>query len=193
MKNITKNNKILKYIFLISGIIVLFLIISYSSNKEQQIPKDELDTEKMEHIPKEFNLNINNSVFEGYNKDKLPYQIKAKMVTKANNTIYNLNDINAQCNTGNGVLQILAQNGVLNETTKFFTIYQNVQIIFDNISLTSDKINFNLNSNLVYSDQPVIVNFQNSTIKASSFSADDSNNIINFKGNVVSTFNLNDF
>lgn len=190
---ITRNNRIIKYSFLASGILVLFLILFSSSNEEQKLIVVELDQKTMDHIPEEFKLNMNNSIFEGLNKDKLPYQIKANMVTKQNDNIYNLNTINAKYNTTNGDLKILAQNGVLNETTKFFTLRENVQIIFDTLILTSDKINFNLNSNMAYSEHPVEVNFQNSTIKASSFNADDSSNIINFEGNVVSTFNLNDF
>ena len=190
---ITRKNRIIKYSFLASGILVLFLILFSSSNEEQKLIVDELDPGAIDQTQEEFKLNMNNSIFEGLNKDKLPYQIKANMVTKQNNNIYNLNTINAKYNTTNGDLKILAQNGVLNETTKFFTLRENVQIIFDTLILTSDKINFNLNSSMAYSEHPVEVNFQNSTIKASSFIADDSSNIINFEGNVVSTFNLNDF
>lgn len=190
---ITRKNRIIKYSFLVSGILVLFLILFSSSNEEQKLIVDELDPTAIDQTQEEFKLNMNNSIFEGLNKDKLPYQIKANMVTKQNDNIYNLNTINAKYNTTNGNLRILAQNGVLNETTKFFTLRENVQIIFDTLILNSDLINFNLNSNMAYSEHPVEVNFQNSTIKASSFSADDSSNIINFEGNVVSTFNLNDF
>ncbi|MFK7967960.1 MAG: LPS export ABC transporter periplasmic protein LptC [Rickettsiaceae bacterium] len=196
MKNIndiTKNNKIIKYSFLASGVIVLFLILFNPSNEEQKLIIDDLDLKTLNHIPKEFNLNMNNSILEGLNKDNLPYQIKANIVTKQNNSIYNLNTINARYNLSNGNLQILAETAVLNETTKFFTLYNNIKIISDNLILTSNKINFNLNSNIAYSEYPVEVSFQNSTIKAASFNTDDSSNIINFEGNVVSTFNLNDF
>ncbi len=195
---IIKKNKIIKYSFLVSGILVLFSIFFSTSNEKQElIPKD-LDPSATSNAPKEFNLNMNNSIFEGLNKDKLPYKIKANVVTKQNNSIYNLNTINAKYNISNGDLQILADNGVLNEATKLFILSENVKIIFNNLvltdlTLTSNKINLNLNSNIAHSQHPVEVSFKNSTIKASSFSTDDSSNIINFEGNVVSTFNLNDF
>ena len=55
------------------------------------------------------------------------------------------------------------------------------------------RLNFNLNSNLASSEDPVEVTYQNSTVTALNFYSDDSNNIINFEGEVVSTFNANDF
>ena len=79
---------------------------------------------------------MNNSIFEGLNKDKLPYKIKANVVTKQNNSIYNLNTINAKYNISNGDLQILADNGLLNEATKLFILSENVKIIFNNLVLT---------------------------------------------------------
>ena len=196
MKNlnyIIKKNRIIKYLFLISGIFILFLILFCSSDEEQKILISELDPRTVNQIPKEFNLNMNNSIFEGINKDKLPYQIKANIVTKQNSNIYNLKAIIAKYNLSNGDLQILAKSGILNEGTKIFILYKDVKVVSDGLVLYSDKINFNLNSNIAYSDYPVEVNFKNSTIKASSFTTEDSSNIINFEGNVVSTFNLNDF
>lgn len=196
MKNINdiiRKNRIIKYLFLGSGILVFFLILLSFSSEEQKLTVDNLDSEMSNRIPKEFNLNINNSIFEGLNKDKLPYQIKAQVVTKQHSDIYNLDYISARYSLSDGDLQILAEYGVLDEKTKFFTLYKNVQIMFNDLVLTGNKINVNLNSNLAYSDYPVKINFQNSIIKASSFSTDDSNNIINFQGNVVSIFNLEDF
>ena len=108
---ITRKNRIIKYSFLASGILVLFLILFSSSNEEQKLIVDELDPGAIDQTQEEFKLNMNNSIFEGLNKDKLPYQIKANMVTKQNNNIYNLNTINAKYNTTNGDLKILAQNG----------------------------------------------------------------------------------
>lgn len=196
MKNINdiiRKNRIIKYLFLGSGILVFFLILLSFSSEEQKLTVDNLDSEMSNRIPKEFNLNINNSIFEGLNKDKLPYQIKAQVVTKQHSDIYNLDYISARYSLSDGDLQILAEYGVLDEKTKFFTLYKNVQIMFNDLVLTGNKINVNLNSHLAYSDYPVKINFQNSIIKASSFSTDDSNNIINFQGNVVSIFNLEDF
>lgn len=196
MKNISfiiKRTKILKYSFLLSGVFVLFLIFSIPSNEEQKFVTEDLDTNKPTNIPKDFNLNMNNSIFEGLDKNKKPYKIVADRVTKQNNNIYNLNGIMAKHNILNSDLQILAKNGILDEATKLLVLSENVKVTFNNLILTANKINFNLNSNIVSSQHPVEVNFQNSTIKALSFSTDDSNNIINFEGNVVSTLNINDF
>ncbi len=196
MKNINsalRKTKVLKYLFLLSGIFVLFLVFWVSHEKEKKVVVEEIEVNKNRHIPKEFDFNINNSILEGLNKNNLPYTIIAKVITKQNDNIYNLSTIDAIHKLSEDNLHIVADNGLLDETTNLLVLSENVKIVFNNFELTGNKVNFNLNSNLASSEDPVEVTYQNSTVTALNFYSDDSNNIINFEGEVVSTFNANDF
>lgn len=196
MKNINsalRKTKVLKYLFLLSGIFVLFLVFWVSHEKEKKVVAEEIEVNKNRHIPKEFDFNINNSILEGLNKNNLPYTIIAKVITKQNDNIYNLSTIDAIHKLSEDNLRIVADNGLLDETTNLLVLSENVKIVFNNFELTGNKVNFNLNSNLASSEDPVEVTYQNSTVTALNFYSDDSNNIINFEGEVVSTFNANDF
>ncbi len=196
MKNINsalRTTKVLKYLFLLSGIFVLFLVFWVSHEKEKKVVAEEIEVNKNRHIPKEFDFNINNSILEGLNKNNLPYTIIAKVITKQNDNIYNLSTIDAIHKLSEDNLHIVADNGLLDETTNLLVLSENVKIVFNNFELTGNKVNFNLNSNLASSEDPVEVTYQNSTVTALNFYSDDSNNIINFEGEVVSTFNANDF
>lgn len=196
MKNINsalRKTKVLKYLFLLSGIFVLFLVFWVSHEKEKKVVAEEIEVNKNRHIPKEFDFNINNSILEGLNKNNLPYTIIAKVITKQNDNIYNLSTIDAIHKLSEDNLRIVADNGSLDETTNLLVLSENVKIVFNNFELTGNKVNFNLNSNLASSEDPVEVTYQNSTVTALNFYSDDSNNIINFEGEVVSTFNANDF
>lgn len=196
MKNINsalRKTKVLKYLFLLSGIFVLFLVFWVSHEKEKKVVVEEIEVNKNRHIPKEFDFNINNSILEGLNKNNLPYTIIAKVITKQNDNIYNLSTIDAIHKLSEDNLRIVADNGSLDETTNLLVLSENVKIVFNNFELTGNKVNFNLNSNLASSEDPVEVTYQNSTVTALNFYSDDSNNIINFEGEVVSTFNANDF
>jgi LPS export ABC transporter protein LptC len=196
MKNINsalRKTKVLKYLFLLSGIFVLFLVFWVSHEKEKKVVAEEVEVNKNSHIPKEFDFNINNSILEGLNKNNLPYTIIAKVITKQNDNIYNLSTIDATHKLSEDNLHIVADNGLLDKTTNLLVLSENVKIVFNNFELTGNKVNFNLNSNLASSEDPVEVTYQNSTVTALNFYSDDSNNIINFEGEVVSTFNANDF
>lgn len=196
MKNINsalRKTKVLKYLFLLSGIFVLFLVFWATYKKEKKVVAEEIEVNKNSPIPKEFDFNINNSILEGLNKNNLPYTIIAKVITKQNDNIYNLSTIDAIHKLSEDNLHIVADNGLLDETTNLLVLSENVKIVFNNFELTGNKVNFNLNSNLASSEDPVEVTYQNSTVTALNFYSDDSNNIINFEGEVVSTFNANDF
>ena len=196
MKNINyifKRNKVIKYLFLLSGIFVLLVIFWATYEKKKVVIEERLEVNKNTHISKEFNFNINDSVFEGVNKDNLPYTITARFITKQNDNIYNLNTVDGTHKLSKDTLHIVANNGLLDDNTNLLVLSENVKIVFNSFELSGSKVNFDLNSNLASSDQPAEVTYQNSTIKALNFYSDDSNNIVNFEGEVVSTFNVNDF
>ena len=151
MKNINsalRKTKVLKYLFLLSGIFVLFLVFWVSHEKEKKVVAEEIEVNKNRHIPKEFDFNINNSILEGLNKNNLPYTIIAKVITKQNDNIYNLSTIDAIHKLSEDNLHIVADNGLLDETTNLLVLSENVKIVFNNFELTGNKVNFNLNHRL---------------------------------------------
>ena len=188
MKNIhylVRRTNFIKHLFLLLGISVLFLIFWVVYEKKREAIEGKFEVNENSNVPKEFNFNINNSIFEGLNKNNLPYTIAARTVTKQSDNIYNLNSIDAT--------HKLSDNGLLDENTNLLILSDNVKVIFNNFELTGNKVNFDLNSNLASSKEPVEVTYQHSTIKALNFYSEDSNNIVNFEGEVISTFNVNDF
>ena len=190
---IFKRNKVIKYLFLLSGIFVLLGVFGATYEKKKVVIEERLEVNENTGISKEFNFNINDSVFEGVNKDNLPYTITARFITKQNDNIYNLNTVDGTHKLSKDTLHIVANNGLLDDNTNLLVLSENVKIVFNSFELSGSKVNFDLNSNLASSDQPVEVTYQNSTIKALNFYSEDSNNIVHFEGNVVSTFNANDF
>lgn len=190
---LVRRTNFIKQLFLLLGISVLFLIFWVISEKKREAIEGKFEVNEKSNVPKEFNFNINNSIFEGLNKNNLPYTIAARTVTKQSDNIYNLNSIDATHKLSEDNLHIVADNGLLDENTNLLILSDNVKVIFNNFELTGNKVNFDLNSNLASSKEPVEVTYQHSTIKALNFYSEDSNNIVNFEGEVVSTFNVNDF
>lgn len=187
-----KRNKILKYLFLLSGILVFISLFIPSFNKEEDNFNPILKPVSA-NSSKEFDLNVNNPVLEGLSKNNLPYKIIASVVTRHHSNSYDMNLVNARHELADGYLDIKAEKGMFDEDKKLFTLFKEVVISFNDLILTGEKIDLNLYSNVVSSHEPIEVTFKNSKIKATSFNTDNSNKIMNFQGNVVATFSLNDF
>jgi hypothetical protein len=196
MQNINylrKRIQIVKYLFLLAGAFIMICILISYFNNDNSVIKPTAKLGNANKLAKEFSLSINNPIFEGTSKENFPYKITAKTVNKQNNNIYNLSSINADYKIAHGNLEIVADSGVLDEETKSFSLSNNVKVLFNGLMLISEKIDFDLNSNAVSSNLPVEVNFKNSQIKATSFNCENEGTIINFEGDVVSTFDLDDF
>lgn len=187
-----KRNKILKYLFLLSGILVFISLFIPSFNKEEDNFNPILKPVAA-NSSKEFDLNVNNPILEGLSKNNLPYKIIASVVTRHHSNSYDMSLVNARHELTNGYLDIKAEKGTFDEDKKLFTLSKEVVISFNDLILTGEKIDLNLYSNVISSHEPIEVTFKNSKIKATSFNTDNSNKIMNFQGNVVATFSFNDF
>jgi len=185
--------KLIKYIFLSASCCVLIAIITTLYLKNTEISQDLEQKSAQNNKPKlskEYSLTINQSIFEGVSGELIPYKILAKTVTKDLANKYVLSSINGNYSLDNGDLTFKSVNGILDENSKFVILTDDVKIILNDIIFTSDEIKFNLENQEAYSDTNVEVNFNESSIKADSFHTKDSNNIIEFKGNVESDFNI---
>lgn len=192
MKPLVNHNrakiKILKYVFLSMSCCVLLAIIvtlylknnTLNSNSEEPVGK----------TPKEknYSLAINHSMFEGFTGSSAPYKILAKTVTKNQLNQYILGSVSGQCTLDNNDdITAKSINGTLDEENKLITLTNDVKIFLNNMVLNSEEVKFNLKNQDTYSDQYVEVNSEMGNIKANSFNTKESNNIIEFKGNVEST------
>lgn len=114
-------------------------------------------------------------------------------VMRHHNNIYDMKKIDGRHGLSDGTLSIKAKSGKFDDGSKLFTLLQEVVINFEDLTLTGERVDLNLHSNLISSEKPVEVAFKNSTVKAGSFNVDHSNKVMNFQDGVVATFNLNDF
>jgi|GEM_PF-881296 len=188
--------KLIKYCFLSAGCCVLIAIITTLYLKNSSIQED-IETssvqEKKPKLSKNYSLNINKSIFEGMSSDLMPYKILAQTVTKDLANHYILSSVSGRYALTNGDLKIKAASGTLDENNKLATLTKNVEITLNGVIFNSEKITFNLENQEVYSNTEVEVNFHKSNIKADSFNTQNSNNIIEFNGNVESNFDVKNF
>lgn len=201
MTNIERSRrqiKIIKYAFLLSGILILaFVCISLPANTPEiqnhsdNILDNKIHSEKAEK--KDYQLKISKSIFEGLSSDLLPYKVIAKTATKINDNLYDLQNIDAQYLLENGSLKIKAIDGIFNDEAKSIILQNNVQINYGGAEINSEKIQFDLHNKNAQSDSKVHVKYKNSSLDADRFDTDDSSNIINLEGNVESLFKISDF
>ena len=187
--------KMLKYIFLSTGIcimITIFILLYVQSTDLENISSND-EEQNTPKLSAEYALSINNPVFEGVSSDLLPYKISAENVVKNIANKYILSHVTGKYKLMSGDMLLKAKTGILNEDTKFVILDKNVQIECDGITLNSDQVKVNLNTKDAESDNPVDINFNESNIKADSFKTKDSGNEIIFQGNVKSDFKLQTF
>lgn len=190
--NVKSNFYILKTIFLLASIIILIIIFSALYHSKNNDLSTETTTSYSKNL-KDYKLNIEYSILEGVGKDLLPYKIIANNIKKIEDSIYAISSINAKYQLENGTINIKAANGVIDDSKKLLSLVNDVTIDFKDINFLTEKIILNLNSNEVESDSSVQMIYRNSKIEANEFNTENSNNIINFKGNVRLVFNIKDF
>ncbi len=189
--------KFIKYIFLCSGICLLlaiFITITYSLNSSTDKPTSQQEThDKKPYLTKDYSLSIQSPVFEGFSDNLMPYKILADTMMRDKNNNYILQSVSGKYFTGDGDVIIKSNNATLDELAKHVILTDNVLIIFNGARLKSSQINFNINTQNINSDTLVVVDFSNSYIKADKLESEDYSEIIRFKGNVESVFDMDDF
>lgn len=189
--------KFIKYAFLSSGIfllLIIFVTIMYSPNSSTDKSNSEQalnDTKP--YLTKDYSLSIQSPVFEGFSNNLTPYKILANTMMRDKNNNYILQTVSGKYCTSDGDITIKSNNAALDEITKHITLTDDVLIIFNGAQLKSNQLNFNINTQNINSDTPVLVDFSNSYIKADKLESEDYSEIIRFKGNVESVFDINDF
>ena len=189
--------KLIKYIFLCSGVLVLIVIfttIIYSSRSLQNnhVAKQDILNNKP-YLTKDYSLGIENPVFEGISNNLAPYKILAQTMVKDKYNNYILQSVSGKYLSSDGDIIIKSNEATLDDFAKKIILKDNVLVIFNGIKLKSSQLNLNINTHNINSEVPVIVGFSNSYIKADKLDSDDYSKIIRFKGNVESVFDMDDF
>jgi hypothetical protein len=189
--------KLIKYIFLCSGVLVLIVIfttIIYSSRSLQNnhVAKQDILNNKP-YLTKDYSLGIENPVFEGISNNLAPYKILAQTMVKDKYNNYILQSVSGKYLSSDGDIIIKSNEATLDDFAKKIILKDNVLVIFNGIKLKSSQLNLNINTHNINSEVPVIVDFSNSYIKADKLDSDDYSKIIRFKGNVESVFDMDDF
>lgn len=189
--------KLIKYIFLCSGVLVLIVIfttIIYSSRSLQNNHVDKQDIlNNKPYLTKDYSLGIENPVFEGISNNLAPYKILAQTMVKDKYNNYILQSVSGKYLSSDGDIIIKSNEATLDDFAKKIILKDNVLVIFNGIKLKSSQLNLNINTHNINSEVPVIVDFSNSYIKADKLDSDDYSKIIRFKGNVESVFDMDDF
>ena len=189
--------KFIKYAFLSSGIfllLIIFVTIMYSPNSSTDTSNSEQElNDKKPYLTKDYSLSIQNPVFDGFSNNLTPYKILANTMMRDKNNNYILQTVSGKYFTSDGDITIKSNNAALDEITKHITLTDDVLIIFNGAQLKSNQLNFNINTQNINSDTPVLVDFSNSYIKADKLESEDYSEIIRFKGNVESVFDIDDF
>ena len=189
--------KFIKYAFLSSGIfllLIIFVTIMYSPNSSTDTSNSEQElNDKKPYLTKDYSLSIQNPVFDGFSNNLTPYKILANTMMRDKNNNYILQTVSGKYFTSDGDITIKSNNAALDEITKHITLTDDVLIIFNGAQLRSNQLNFNINTQNINSDTPVLLDFSNSYIKADKLESEDYSEIIRFKGNVESVFDIDDF
>ncbi len=197
LKQHQKKIKFIKYVFLSSGIfllLIIFVTIMYSPNSSTDKSNSQQDIhDKKPYLTKDYSLSIQSPVFEGFSNNLTPYKILASAMMRDKNNNYILQTVSGKYFTSDGDITIKSNNAALDEITKHVTLTDDVLITFNGAQLKSSQLNFNINTQNINSNTPVIVDFSNSYIKADKLESEDYSETIRFKGNVESVFDIDDF
>jgi lipopolysaccharide export system protein LptC len=190
---------LLKIISILGIISILLLFYSKFETKSLKLESsEEENSSKNTSITnydqaQNYELTIQNSIFEGVNKDLRAYKIIADKAVKTSDYKYKLHYIEALYKLIDNDLLIYADRGSIDDKSKLLRLRDNVEIAYNNAILSGQAIQINLVSKSASSNTGVILRYNDSKITADSFVSLDDNNIVNFKGHVVAKIKISDF
>lgn len=189
--------RLIKYAFLFSGIFIILAILYKNIDIGQSVKSYESNTtpniERLKKSSSKHSVSISQSIFQGLAKDLSPYKIIAKQVNKIDDVNFNLQNINGDYVIDNSKLGVIASRGTYNNDTSDITLNGDVNISYEGITFNTEKLSIDTNAKEAFTNEEVVVNYKNSQIKSDSFETKNNSDVIKFKGNVQSTFNVEDF
>jgi LPS export ABC transporter protein LptC len=185
--------KIIKYIFLSTGICVIIVIIGsvFFNNSEFNSTEPESPVKNKKYkLEKDYTLSINRTIFEGLSNDSTPYKLLAENISKHKDNSYLLKAISGKYLYNEGDFLIRSENGILDDETKQLQLQGKVAINYNGIELKTDQLYFDINTKDSVSPTPVTIDFDNSHIRAQQMETKESTKIIELKGKVESVFSI---
>lgn len=194
----SKRSKItvIKYVFLLCAVSIFSYVgfeLTMSENRSSStFAPIKTDVNTSTTTTKEYSMNLENPTFDGISRDNIPYKIIAKKVLKNRNNQYLLSTLNAKFYMPDGTIEIKSNKGLMNEDNETFMLEDEGTIIFGDIFLKSEKINFDINKKTLNTPLVQLI-YLNSKITAHQLYSEDFSSKITFKGNVQSDFDIDDF
>lgn len=193
-----RNSTLWKIIYLIGIAALIIIILNLLNFQSLFITDKDVNKKISQNRPasdkiKNTELSLQNSVFKGVNKDLEPYEITVDTASKISENQFALDKVGANYLVGSSNLLINAKAGLLDNLENWMDLSDDVQILFNNLMLSTSEIHLDLINKDVFGQTNVKATYKNSQIKADSFTSKNNNDIINFKGNVQTILKLEDF
>ncbi len=170
--------------------ILIFLLIYKMGNKNcLQNNSDEKDLRRSNasflHNRDDYNIVVLNPEFIGQDNNGQKYKLLASVAAKDFRGLYKIQEV---CGNYSDFLIITAKSGVIDEKNKYALLNDKVRVKYYDYLIESTNVFVNLANGEVYNNQGIIMNYNNSSIKAGSFKA--TRNSIMLNGNVTASFKI---
>lgn len=179
--------KIIKYLFLSVGILIILTICINLSQDNINTNISEQTTDPVKNIAKKdltHKLSINHTVFEGLTEKLTLYKIIAQHIDKLDHSNYLLKSINADYPLDEGILNLKSLEGSFDSDKNELILNNHVTALYNGITFNSESLKFVLDSKNSFSDTPVTITYKDSEIIANRFHTENASNILQFNGNV---------
>ena len=187
--------KILSFLGICS---VLYFIYVSTNNIVNKVAVTSSVTDEHKLLSKddntEYEVKVSNATFKGVSENLNHYQINTHYATKTLDNGYTLEEINAIYEIKKEqLLMITAKNGIMDGGTQVLKLSNDIVLTMGDAKLKAKEVEFNLLNKETFSDTGVILNYKNSKISSTNFSATNDNNILNFTNKVSTVIDVSDF
>nr|WP_253307631.1 LPS export ABC transporter periplasmic protein LptC [Rickettsia endosymbiont of Ceutorhynchus assimilis] len=197
----TASLKIFSFLCIIGILYIGYILIKNTSNiiekHDHKLNTPLSSSAKVNHATEhnlEYKIILKDSVFEGLNKNLNSYTVKAEQAIKDSDDKYKLDKINVLYELNdNRLLTINAKNGFLNKESNILNLQNDVKVFLEDIVFNTNDAQIDLIQKDIVSNSSVTLTYKNSSVISNSFSTQNDNNLIIFKGNVFTTINLLNF
>ncbi|WP_041405573.1 LPS export ABC transporter periplasmic protein LptC [Rickettsia prowazekii] len=186
------------YLLIIVGMLYIGYILiksGYINEKNDiNVTKKILNLRDNKNYDLKYNVILQDSIFEGVNKNLNAYKIKTERAIKESGNKYKLDIINAIYNINQDqALIITAKEGFLDQESNILDLKNDIKLFLDEIIFNTNNARINLVNQNIYGNSSAKLLYKNSSITSDSFNTMDENNIIIFKGNVSTIIDLSDY
>jgi lipopolysaccharide export system protein LptC len=186
--------KIISSLGIISVISILYLTIETQKLSQATININPTLNDLGIPTTKNYEIILQNPVFEGTDQDLKPYKITAYSAIKISDNKYKLNKVNATYTTSDkNYISVIAKYGTIREHDHLIKLSDNVHLSYERLLFNSNNIEIDLLRKEAISNSSVLLTYKNSRISADRFKSQDSNRIVTFKGNVRAKIHISDF